>query len=70
MSSWCAWVGEIRIKPEFREDFGYLFRGEYDWLVSGPIADYVNTWMDNFHPLCYWGHQDYKDSWKGIDGCV
>ena len=53
MSSWCAWVGEIRIKPEFREDFGYLFRGEYDWLVSGPIADYVNTWMDNFHPLCY-----------------
>ena len=64
MSSWCAWVGEIIIKSKFRADFGYLFRGEYDKLESGPIADYVKSWKDDFLPLCYWEHMDYEDSWK------
>ena len=65
MSSWCAWVGEIIIKPEFRADFGYLFRGEYDKIESGPIADYVKRWKDCMLPLCDWKHYDEEDGWKG-----
>lgn len=50
MSCYCAMVGEIIIKPEFRADFGYLFRGEYDKLENGPIADYVKeTYYRQFH---------------------
>ena len=44
MSLYVADVGERIIKPEFRKDFGYLFREEYDKLESGPIADYVKAW--------------------------
>lgn len=65
VSSWCAWVGEIIIKPELRTDFGYLFRGEYDKLENGPVAEYVKSWKDDFLPLCYWKHMDYEDRWKG-----
>ena len=65
MSLWCAWVGEIVIKPEFREDFGYLFRGEYDRLESGSIADYVKLYKDRMLPLCYWKHDDEEVEWKG-----
>ena len=65
MSLYCAWVGEIIIKPEYRKDFGYFFRGEYDKLESGAIADYVKRWKDDLLPLCDWSHFDYEDSWKG-----
>ena len=44
MSLYMAYVGERIIKPEFRKDFGYLFREEYDKIKSGPIADYVEDW--------------------------
>lgn len=79
MSFYMAQVGEIIIKSEFREDFGHLFRGEYDKLESGPIADYVKHWTYVkrlveerteehgilFLPFCYWRHHDDEDSWKG-----
>lgn len=65
MSLWCASVGEIIIKSEFRADFGYLFREEYDKLESGLIADYVKEWKNDMVPLCYWKHYDYEDRWKG-----
>lgn len=66
MSLYCTWVGEIIIKSKFRTDFGYLFRGEYDKLESGPIADYVKRWKNNdMLPLCNWKHYDEEDSWKG-----
>ena len=65
MSSWCAWVGEIIIKSELRADFGYLFRGEYDKIENGPIADYVKRWKNDMLPLCHWKHYDFDESWKG-----
>lgn len=64
MSCYCAMVGEIII-PEFRADFGYLFRGEYDKLENGPIADYVKEFKNDMLPLCAWNHWDYRDSWNG-----
>ena len=75
MSFYCANVGEIIIKPEFREGFGHFFRGECDKLESGPIGDYVKDWTYMkeqtgeygilFPPLCHWKHDDEKDEWKG-----
>ena len=44
MSLYTVDVGEIIIKPEFRKDFGHLFRKEYDKIEGGPIADYVEDW--------------------------
>ena len=64
MGFYCAMVGKIIIKSEFRADFGYLFRGEYDKLESGHIADYVKEYKDDMLPFCDWKHWDYRDSWK------
>lgn len=65
MSLYEAWVGEKIIKSEFRADFGYLFRGEYDKLETGPIADYVKEWKDDMLPFCHWNHYDFDERWKG-----
>lgn len=70
MSLWCAMVGEIVVKEEFRKDFGHLFRGEYDEILrEGPIAEYVKdhgkSYLDDMLSLDEWSHDDYKEEWKG-----
>lgn len=65
MSLYLAKVGEIIIKPEYRKDFGHLFRGEYDMIGDGIIADVVKEHEDTIIPFSHWKHYDEKDEWKG-----
>ena len=67
MSLYTADVGDIILKPEVREDFGYFFEQNYslvtNTLLKEFIADYVST--EEFVPFVYWRHQDEKKEWRG-----
>lgn len=65
MSLWTADVGEVIIKPEYRMDFGYLFRGEYEEIECELLSAYVEEYGDYLTPMERWSHMDYKPEWKG-----
>lgn len=68
MSYWSDFVGKIKIKPERRQDFYYLFEEEYD-KIKDPVLKEFTDWFDEdemyLSPLKEWGHRDEKSEWVG-----
>lgn len=70
MSLYVADVGEVIIKPEFREDFGHFFRREYDMIGSDPLKKFVRRLMsrssfDQLFKMSEWSHKNYLPQWEG-----
>lgn len=67
MSYYVADVGEVIIKPEFREEFEHLFWCEYYKLSYKPLIEWANPESyssGQFIELRYWRHYDERDGWK------
>ena len=69
MSYWVAVVGKIKIEPELRQEFYYLFHEEYD-KITDPVLKEFAEWFDYediicSYPLNKWEHHDEKPEWVG-----
>lgn len=70
MSLCVAYVGEVIIKPEFRKDFGHLFRREFIWIERDPLKEFVRDMMSGsrfrqFFEMSEWKHYDLIKGWEG-----
>lgn len=73
MSLYVADVGIVKIKPEYVEQFGYIFRGEYDREkvqddVFSPLfgAIYDDEYYEfGIREIHNWSHWDEKEEWVG-----
>ncbi|MCQ2498843.1 MAG: hypothetical protein MJ133_07640 [Lachnospiraceae bacterium] len=71
MSLYVADVGIVKIKPEYVEQFGYLFNGEYE-KVQDSVFDVLlsEKYSDEFYEygikeISNWKHDDEKEEWIG-----
>ena len=67
MSFCVAYVGEVIIKPEYREDFDRFFHGEYTLLQTELFKDFVEKQFDfqNRFYLAGWKHYNEIEEWRG-----
>ena len=69
MSYWVADVGKIKIKPELRQEFYYLFHEEYDKITDPVLKEFAESFDDEnricSYPLNKWEHHDEKPEWVG-----
>lgn len=70
MSYWVADVGKIKIKPELRQEFYYLFHEEYDKITDPVLKEFAESFDDDenriySYPLNKWEHDDEKPEWVG-----
>ena len=67
MSFCVAYVGEVIIKPEYREDFDHFFHGEYTLLQTELFKDLVEKQFDvsNSFYLAAWKHHNEIEEWRG-----
>ena len=69
MSYYVAYVGEVIIKPEYRKDFGHLFRREYDRVKCEPLLEIANGIIDSslgeLAGISRWSHNDMLAEWEG-----
>lgn len=70
MSLYVAQVGDIIIKPEVRNDFGYFFEQKYSLISNTVLQQFVSDFNLTksqllFIPLMDWTHFNYKKEWYG-----
>jgi hypothetical protein len=71
MGHWMAAVGIVKIKEEYREQFGFLFRGEYDRLTDPRMRAFAEDYFigedacSHACPVMDWRHFEAKPEWKG-----
>ena len=69
MSLYVAKVGIVKIKPEYVEQFGYLFNGEYNKVQAGIFdpffTDYYcdETYNYGIKDISNWSHDNEKIEW-------
>lgn len=71
MSLYVADVGILKIKPDYVEQFGHLFNGEYDKVQADIFEPFLQTyysdetydyWIKNIRS---WSHNNEKEEWVG-----
>lgn len=76
MSYYVANIGEVIIKPEYREDFGYFFEERYlavkdpllkKFIVENILPNIDNLKYDKMHVFDY-GDYDHDASWQPLRG--
>ena len=71
MSCYCAQVGELIIKPEYRKDFQRLYLSKFDEIEDEGLRSFISMYEiaegNNFDfiEMKYWHHQDCKAEWVG-----
>lgn len=68
MSFYAAQVGEVIIKPQYRQDFGRFFYEEYENIEDKALLGFVEDWVtdrnDFFIPLYRWQHSNARPEWQ------
>lgn len=54
MSFYVAYVGEVIIRPEYREDFGHFFRQEYGRIESRLLVDFITGYVSDGNQPRFW----------------
>lgn len=68
MSFYAAQVGEVIIKPQYRQDFDRFFCEEYGEIKDKALLSFVEDWITDrnvfFMPPCRWQHYNAKEKWQ------
>lgn len=68
MSFYAAQVGEVIIKPQYRQDFNRFFFEEYGEIEDNSLISFVEDWITDrnvfFIPPCRWQHNNAKEEWQ------
>ncbi|MBR1851585.1 MAG: hypothetical protein IJ794_00200 [Lachnospiraceae bacterium] len=65
MSHYAAEVGIVKIKKEYRKEFGYLWNREFDKLSAPMFIEFLEDFPNGSNRAFSWCHGDVKTSWVG-----
>ena len=69
MSFYAAKVGEVIIKPHYRQDFDRFFCEKYGEIKDKALLGFIEDWITDrnvfFIPPCRWQHNNARPAWQG-----